>query len=111
MPRRGPATPREGAPAGAGARLSTFIFHRVLAQPDPLLPEEPHAASFDELLGWIGSQFQVLPPLQACERLAAGTLPGAKVLKEQYESAGFDSFIVQNMFLGFARERLLPQAA
>lgn len=63
------------SPAGAGARLSTFIFHRVLAQPDPLLPEEPHAASFDELLRWIGSQFQVLPPLQACERLAAGTLP------------------------------------
>lgn len=63
------------SPAGAGARLSTFIFHRVLAQPDPLLPEEPHAASFDELLGWIGSQFHVLPPLQACERLAAGSLP------------------------------------
>lgn len=41
----------------------------------------------------------------------AGTLPGAKVLKEQYESAGFDSFIVQSMFFGFARERLLPQAA
>jgi hypothetical protein len=41
----------------------------------------------------------------------AGSLPGAKVLKEQYESAGFDSFIVQSMFFGFARERLLPQAA
>lgn len=41
----------------------------------------------------------------------AGTLPGARVLKEQYESAGFDSFIVQSMFLGFARERLLPQEA
>jgi hypothetical protein len=39
-----------------------------------------------------------------------GALPGAKVLKEQYERAGFDSFIVQNMFLGFARERLLPAA-
>lgn len=41
----------------------------------------------------------------------AGILPGAKVLKEQYESSGFDSIIVQSMFRAFARERLLPQAA
>ena len=39
--------------------------------------------------------------------IEAGSLPGAKVLQEQYRTAGFDSIIVQSMFRGFARERLL----
>lgn len=63
------------SPGGARGRLSAFIFHRVLAEPDPLLPSEPHAELFDRMLGWIGSQFQVLPPLEACERLYAKSLP------------------------------------
>lgn len=63
------------APAGSGARLSVFYFHRVLERPDPLLPGEPDAAMFDRILGWIGKQFRVLDPLEACERLGAGTLP------------------------------------
>lgn len=63
------------SPAGAGARLSTFIFHRVLAQPDPLLPGRIDARRFDELLGWIAGQFNVLAPRDACERLQAGRLP------------------------------------
>lgn len=63
------------SPAGPGARLSTFIFHRVLARPDPMLPGRMDAGRFDELLRWIGGQFNVLPPLEACERLDAGTLP------------------------------------
>ena len=63
------------SPGGARGRLSAFIFHRVLAAPDPLLPSEPHAELFDRMLGWIGSQFNVLPPLEACERLYANSLP------------------------------------
>lgn len=63
------------SPAGANARLSVFIFHRVLPQPDPLLPDEPDARRFDELLRWIGGQFRVLAPREACAQLAAGTLP------------------------------------
>ena len=63
------------SPGGGGGRLSTFIFHRVLAEPDPLLAEEPDARRFDELLRWIGGQFRVLPPLEACERLRSGSLP------------------------------------
>ena len=63
------------SPGGARGRLSAFIFHRVLAEPDPLLPSEPHAELFDRMLGWIASQFQVLPPLEACERLYARSLP------------------------------------
>jgi peptidoglycan/xylan/chitin deacetylase (PgdA/CDA1 family) len=61
--------------SGGGARLTAFYFHRVPPQPDPLLPGEPDARRFDAILGWIGSQFRVLDPLDACERLYAGTLP------------------------------------
>lgn len=63
------------APEGERARLSVFYFHRVLAQPDPLLPDEPDARQFDRILGWIGSQFRVLDPLEACDRLYDGSLP------------------------------------
>ena len=63
------------SPAGQRAKLLTFFFHRVLEKPDPMIPGEMHATQFDEALRWIGDQFRVLPPLEACERLAAGTLP------------------------------------
>lgn len=63
------------SPTGAKARLSILIFHRVLAQPDPLFPSEVDAALFDRLCGWIGSMFQVLPLDQAVRRLRAGSLP------------------------------------
>lgn len=38
-------------------------------------PGEPDARRFDAIADWIASQFRVLDPLDACERLAAGTLP------------------------------------
>lgn len=63
------------APAGERSRLSVFYFHRTPAEPDPLLPSEPDARMFDRILGWIGSQFRVLDPLEACDRLYDGTLP------------------------------------
>ncbi|MCK9686339.1 polysaccharide deacetylase family protein [Scleromatobacter humisilvae] len=63
------------SPAGQRAKLLTFFFHRVLEKPDPMIPGEMHATQFDEALRWIGDQFRVLPPLEACERLATGTLP------------------------------------
>jgi peptidoglycan/xylan/chitin deacetylase (PgdA/CDA1 family) len=63
------------SPAGPDARLSIFIFHRVLASPDPLLPYEPDAAMFDRVLGWIGSQFKVLPLTEAAAKLFSGSLP------------------------------------
>lgn len=63
------------SPAGARSRLSAFYFHRTLERPDPLLPGEPDARMFDSILQWIGSQFRVLDPLEACERLYDGSLP------------------------------------
>ena len=63
------------SPAGAGARLSILIFHRVLPQRDPLFPTEITAADFDRICGWLASLFSVLPLDEAVLRLSAGTLP------------------------------------
>ncbi len=56
-------------------RLTVLIFHRVLAAPDPLFPHEIDRARFDEVCGWLGRWFQVLPLDAAVQALQAGTLP------------------------------------
>jgi len=63
------------SPAGERARLAAFLFHRVPERTDPMFPDEPDARRFDEIVQWIASQFHVLDPLEACERLVAGMLP------------------------------------
>lgn len=63
------------APAGPKSKLSVFYFHRVLEKPDPLLPDEPDARVFDQIVGWIASQFRILDPVEACDRLFDGSLP------------------------------------
>jgi len=63
------------SPAGAHARLSVLIFHRVLAQPDPLFPGEVDAQQFDRICGWLGAWGKVLPLADAVCRLGEGTLP------------------------------------
>lgn len=62
-------------PGGPRAPLSVLIFHRVLLAPDPLFPDEMHAARFDELCGWLAAWFNVLPLDLAVQHLQAGTLP------------------------------------
>lgn len=63
------------SPAGAQARLSVLIFHRVLDRPDPLFPDEMHAQRFDAVCSWLKSWFNVLPLDEAAIQLKAGTLP------------------------------------
>ena len=63
------------SPAGAGARLSTLIFHRVLPAPDPLAPGEIDVVAFDQICAWVAAWFQVLPLDQAVERLKRDDLP------------------------------------
>jgi len=65
------------SPAGAKARLSIFIFHRVLPVADPLLPFEPDAEQFAWMVKLFARQFNVLPLGEAARRLADGTLPAA----------------------------------
>lgn len=63
------------SPSGQNGRLSILIFHRVLPLPDPLLPDEPDIARYDQTMVWIRAWFNVLPLDEALARLASGTLP------------------------------------
>lgn len=63
------------SPGGAGGRLSSLIFHRVLPEPDPLFPGEVDAKRFDTICGWVRNWFNVLPLTDAVLRLRDGTLP------------------------------------
>ncbi len=63
------------APAGDRARHSTLIFHRVLSAPDPLLPDEPSAAEFEQRMRWVREHFNVIPLADAVEKLKRGALP------------------------------------
>ena len=59
----------------APERLSVLIFHRVLQQPDALLPGEMHAARFDVLMRHVARSFQVLTLGEALNARDAGRLP------------------------------------
>jgi peptidoglycan/xylan/chitin deacetylase (PgdA/CDA1 family) len=63
------------SPQGGRARLSILIYHRILAERDPLRPTEPTVAEFDAEMGLLKQAFNVLPLGEAVARLKAGTLP------------------------------------
>lgn len=63
------------SPAGPRGRLTILIFHRVLAQADPLFPEEVDARRFDAICGWLRAWFNVLPLDLAVAQLGEGRLP------------------------------------
>lgn len=63
------------SPAGAKGRLSILIFHRVLAAPDALMPDEPDVVQFEAQLRWVRDWFNVISLKDATDRLFAGTIP------------------------------------
>lgn len=63
------------SPAGRGARLSILIFHRVRPTPDPLFPDLPDAAAFEQQMRWVRDWFNVVPLPEAAERIASHSLP------------------------------------
>ncbi len=63
------------SPRGTRGRLSILIFHRVLAQPDPIFPGEQDVRRFSEVLSWIGRWFNVMPLDQALSLLGTDALP------------------------------------
>lgn len=52
-----------------------LIFHRVVPEPDPLFPDEMHAARFDALMGLVARECRVLTLGQALKARDAGRLP------------------------------------
>ena len=65
------------SPGNERGKLLVFIFHRVLETPDSLLASEPDATTFDWMIRFISSTFNVLPFGTAIERLKNCDLPAA----------------------------------
>lgn len=63
------------SPAGPNGRLSILIYHRVLKDADPLLPDVVDAARFESQMDALGRLFNVIPLSEAVERLRRGALP------------------------------------
>lgn len=62
-------------PGGARARLSILIYHRVVSEPDPLLPDNGHAHLFAQHMAFMAEHFNVLPLSEAVTRLYRHDLP------------------------------------
>lgn len=78
---------------GNGKRLSVLIFHRVLPEPDPLLPDEMDAARFDALLGMLVRRFNVLPMEEALSGWRTGNLP-PRALAITFDDGYADNFTI-----------------
>ena len=63
------------APAGARARLTVLIYHRVLPEPDPVIPGEVDAEKFRWHLQLVKRLFNPLPLAEAVQGLRSGRLP------------------------------------
>lgn len=57
------------------AALAVLIFHRVLPEPDPLIPSEPDAKRFKTLVDSLTQCFNILPLSEAVSKLKDGCLP------------------------------------
>lgn len=62
---------------GGQGKLFVFIFHRILARPDPLLSGEPDRDQFGWMVRFISRAFTVLPFVTAVELLKRNQLPPA----------------------------------
>jgi len=67
------------APGGHRARLSTLIYHRVIAHDDTLNTWDVTAEVFESQMRLIAESFKALPLSEAIERLARGDLPPRSV--------------------------------
>ncbi|EKD97525.1 MAG: polysaccharide deacetylase [uncultured bacterium] len=65
------------SPAGRNAKLAIFIFHRVLAAPDALRPDEPDIIRFERIVRFIRKAYVPMTVSEASGRLIDGSLPAA----------------------------------
>ena len=59
--------------------MAILIYHRVLPEPDPLLPDLPDVARFRWQMQLLADYFRPLPLAEAAQRLAGGDLPPRSV--------------------------------
>ncbi len=71
----GRAMSSQAFPAGRRARLVVLIYHRVLAEADPVRPGEVTEQEFNWQMQLLARYFRVIPLQEAIERLEAGDLP------------------------------------
>lgn len=62
-------------PTSVHSRLSVLIFHRILPEPDPLLPYEITAKQFAAEIEALAKHFAILPLHEGLSRLRDNTLP------------------------------------
>jgi peptidoglycan/xylan/chitin deacetylase (PgdA/CDA1 family) len=77
----------------ARQRLSVLAYHRVLAERDPLLAEEPSAAEFERRMRWVKANFNVMPLGEAVRALREDRLP-PRALCITFDDGYADNFCV-----------------
>lgn len=87
-----------------GRRLCIINYHRVLAQPDPLIESEPHLATFRWQMKLLADSFNVLSLADGVEMLSRGQLP-ARAVAITFDD-GYRS--VHDLALPVLREFALP---
>ena len=60
---------------GLNSRLSILMYHRVLAQPDPLFPGEGNTETFNQEMSWLAACFRIMPLHEAVQKLHQDKLP------------------------------------
>lgn len=76
-----------------GASLTVLLYHRVLRQPDPMLPHDFDAAMFDAQLSSLSRVFRVMKLEDALSRLRDGALP-ARALSITFDDGYRDNIEV-----------------
>ena len=89
------------SPTGSRARLSVVLFHRVLAAPDPLFPDDIDQTRFRQICDWLAAWFTVLPLDQALRQQADGRLP-ARALAITFDDGYADN---HDLAMPILRER------
>lgn len=79
--------------ARGGGKLTVLIYHRVLAEPDRLLPDEPDARAFAWQMQTLARNFRVLPLGEATELLGEGRL-GPRAAAITFDDGYADNFTV-----------------
>ena len=75
------------------ARHHTLIFHRVMAQPDPMSPSEPTADWFSSLVRMLSSHFEMISLSEAVARAASGDLTG-RTISVTFDDGYADNYTV-----------------